>query len=70
MTHTLFKGTLCGKCGGKKECQYPKCNKEATVFLGMADPDADYYGYCEEHAERVKMNTMLAIFGERRLMKG
>jgi hypothetical protein len=36
------------------ECQYPKCKKEATHSLGMADPDAEKSYYCKEHCEEVK----------------
>ena len=45
-----------------KKCQYPKCNKVATHSLGMADPDAEKYYYCEEHCDKVKMNTLMEIY--------
>lgn len=44
------------------KCQYPKCKKEATHSLGMNDPDAEKYYYCEEHCDEVKLNTMLKLF--------
>jgi hypothetical protein len=43
-------------------CQYPKCKKEATKSLGMDDPDAELYYYCDEHIDKVKMNTLMEIF--------
>jgi len=45
----------------KIKCSYPKCNKDAEVTLGMADPDAEMIPYCKECAEKVRMNTFRAI---------
>lgn len=44
------------------QCSYPKCNKKATVTLGMADPDCEQMPYCTEHAEEVRLNTLFGIF--------
>ena len=43
------------------KCSYPKCNKVAEVKLGMNDPDAEMIPYCKECAEKVRMNTFMAI---------
>jgi len=45
----------------KIKCNYPKCNKDAQVYLGMADPDAEKIPYCRKCAEKVKMNTMMKM---------
>lgn len=45
----------------KIKCSYPKCNKDAEVTLGMADPDAEMIPYCKECAEKVRMNTLMSI---------
>jgi len=44
------------------ECQFPKCKKEATHSLGMADPDAEKNYYCEKHCKEVKMNTIMSLY--------
>jgi hypothetical protein len=49
----------------KIKCSYPKCNKDAEVNLGMADPDAEQIPYCKECAEKVRMNTYMKIFDKR-----
>jgi hypothetical protein len=43
------------------KCSYPKCDKDAEVRLGMADPDAEMIPYCKECAEKVRMNTYMKI---------
>jgi len=48
----------------KIKCSYPKCNKKAEVTLGMADPDAEQIPYCKEHAEIVKINTLMEVLGK------
>jgi len=45
----------------KIKCSYPKCNKDAEVTIGMADPDAEQIPYCKECAEKVRMNTLMKI---------
>lgn len=46
------------------ECCYPKCKKEATHTLGMADPDAERIPYCKKHCDIVKMNTIIELHGK------
>ena len=46
------------------KCQYPKCKKEATHSLSMADPDAEKNYYCEEHCNIAEINTYMS-FGRR-----
>jgi len=59
--HKPFKKSLRGKTEEEIMCSYPKCNKQAEVTLGMNDPDAERIPYCEECAEKVKMNTFMEI---------
>ncbi len=44
------------------KCQYPKCNKEAEVRLGMNDPDSEMIPYCHECSKKVEVNTVMKIF--------
>jgi len=50
----------------KIKCSYPKCNKDAEVTLGMADPDAEQIPYCKKCAKKVRMNTLMKIAEIRR----
>ena len=43
------------------KCCKKGCDKQAVVFVGMNDPDAEEYPVCREHADEYKMDVVMAL---------
>lgn len=42
--------------------QCSRCDKQADVFVGLADPDATQYPMCNDCAKQWRMDVMLRIY--------